>query len=86
MKYFMRIAVIYLLLVTIQMFSASEKVFAAAKGYSEDVIYLQLGINDLKNPVRHEEVDNETNELQKVDDALPENNGEFYDDEKSELC
>lgn len=81
----MRIAVIYLLLLTIQMFSASEKVFAAAKGYSEDVIYLQLGINDLKNPVRHEEVDNETNELQKVDDALPENNGEFHDDEKFEL-
>ena len=35
----------------------AENLLAVAGGYRDDVIYLQLGTNDLRNPVVHEEVD-----------------------------
>lgn len=50
----------------------AENLLAVAGGYRDDVIYLQLGTNDLRNPVVHEEVD----ELQEIEDELPENNTE----------
>mgnify|MGYP004525743943 CR=1 FL=1 len=50
----------------------AENLLAVANGYRDDVIYLQLGTNDLRNPVVHEEVD----ELQEIEDELPENNTE----------
>lgn len=50
----------------------AENLLAIAGGYRDDVIYLQLGTNDLRNPVVHEEVD----ELQEIEDELPENNTE----------
>lgn len=50
----------------------AENLLAVAGGYRDDVIYLQLGTNDMKNPVVHEEVD----ELQEIEDELPENNTE----------
>lgn len=50
----------------------AENLLAVANGYRDDVIYLQLGANDLRNPVVHEEVD----ELQEIEDELPENNTE----------
>lgn len=51
----------------------AENLLAVANGYRDDVIYLQLGANDMKNPVVHEEVD----ELQEIEDELPENNTEI---------
>lgn len=50
----------------------AENLLAVAGGYRDDVIYLQLGTNDLRNPVVHEEDD----ELQEIEDELPENNTE----------
>lgn len=54
----------------------AENLLAVANGYRDDVIYLQLGANDMKNPVVHEE-DKEDNELQEIEDELPENNTEI---------
>lgn len=51
----------------------AENLLAVANGYRDDVIYLQLGANDMKNPVVHEE----DNELQEIEDELPENNTEI---------
>lgn len=51
----------------------AENLLAVAGGYRDDVIYLQLGANDMKNPVVHEE----DNELQEIEDELPENNTEI---------
>ena len=51
----------------------AENFLAVANGYRDDVIYLQLGANDMKNPVVHEE----DNELQEIEDELPENNTEI---------
>lgn len=45
---------------------------AASQGYKDDIIYLQLDKDALRNPVTHSDAD----ELEKIDNELPENNAE----------
>lgn len=69
MNIFLKIALILCLCVI------PESVFAGEeRGYKEDILYLQLGADAMKNPVVHEEVD----DLGNVDNALPENNTDNF--------
>lgn len=53
-------------------------VYAAEdSGYKDDIIYLQLGAEDIRNPVIHEETDEDV-DLQNIEDQLPENNTENF--------
>lgn len=56
---------------------AAEQKQAVKKGYTDDIIYLQLGEDALKNPVEHNEQDEDI-DLEAVEDELPENNAEVF--------
>lgn len=72
-----RIATILILIFTAQSaFAAAEKSAEQAKA-KEDIIHLELEAGALKNPVQHNETDEDI-DLEEVEDELPENNAEIY--------
>lgn len=83
MNIILRIALILCLILSCRQAFAEEIKSSENKGYKNDVIYLQLGSEDLKNPVEHEEVvpekidKDEDVDLQEIEDELPENNAEM---------
>lgn len=72
-----RIATILILIFTAQSaFAAANKSAEQAKA-KEDIIHLELEAGALKNPVQHNETDEDI-DLEEVEDELPENNAEIY--------
>lgn len=77
MNCFFRIATILILIFTAQSaFAAADRSAEQAKA-KEDIIHLELEADALKNPVQHNETDEDI-DLEEVEDELPENNAEIY--------
>lgn len=64
------------LIFTAQTAFAAPAPSAAQQGYKDDMIYLQLGADAQRNPVRHNE--EEDVDLEEIEDELPENNADMY--------
>lgn len=76
MNCLLRIALIVSLIFTAQTAFAAPAPSAAQQGYKDDMIYLQLGADAQRNPIRHNEEDEDV-DLQRIEDELPENNADM---------